>query len=264
MLIRDTIHILSHPKAGRTWLRLLLSLYFQQHFGLDVPTESWLEVQQFHSLDERIPQVLFTHDSNSHLKPLEETRDKSVYKDNKVIYLVRDPRDVIVSNYFQQNRREPVLGDAPAFPGTIKEYIRHPQWGIAHDIGLMNIWAVSRDVPRGFFLLRYEDMMTNITSAMRQTLHFIGIESISAQALESAIRECSFENMHRMEAEDLLNSGRLRPTDPDDPESFKVRRGVVGGYVDYLDEDDIDYVDQEMKKLDTYYGYISSTHNRNA
>ena len=32
---------------------------------------------------------------------------------------------------------------------------------------------------------------------------------------------------------------RLQPTDAADEESYKVRRGKVGGYVDYLDQQDI-------------------------
>ena len=251
MLTKDTIHILSHPKAGRTWLRLLLSLYFQLHFDLVIPRKKWLEVQQLPDLDKRVPHVHFTHDRNSHLKPLEATRDKSIYTDNKVIYLVRDPRDVIVSNYFQQNRREPILRDAPAFLGTIKEFIRDPQWGITHDIGLMNIWAENRQIPCDFFLLRYE----NLTDVICQTLQFIGISMINDHALKVAVLGCSFANMHKMETLDWLDSGRLRSTDPNDPESFKTRRGIMGGHVDYLDNNDIDYVNLEMEKLNPYYGY---------
>lgn len=255
MITRDTIHILSHPKAGRTWLRLLLSFYFQGHFELDVPKEKWLEVQQFHDLDERVPHVHFTHDRNAHLKPVGATRDKSMYADNHVIYLVRDPRDVIVSNYFQQNRREPVLKDAPAFPGTISEYIRDPQWGISHDIELMNIWAENRHMPREFRIVQYEDLHDIPGIVLISILAFAGIDTANLDLLHGVIKQCSFDSMQEMERTDALSSGRLRPTDADDPESFKTRRGRVSGYVDYLDEADIDYVNQEMQKLDQFFEY---------
>ena len=254
-ITRDTIHVISHPKAGRTWLRLLLSLYLQGHFKIDWPREKWLEVQQLPTVNPKVPHFHFTHDRNSHLKPLEFAADKSMYTDSRVIYLVRDPRDVIVSAYFQQNRREPVLRDAPEFAGSISEYIRHPQWGISHDIGLMNQWARSRHVPRKFRLVRYEDLHQSLGAVMVGVLVFAGIRSVDLNLLQSVVEQCSFENMQALERTDALNSGRLRPTDYDDPESFKVRRGIVGGYVDYLGKSDIDYVNQEMEELDEYFGY---------
>ena len=255
MITRDTVHVISHPKAGRTWLRLLLSLYLQGHFEIDWPKEKWLELQGLPEANSDVPHFHFTHDRNSHLKPLEAAKDKSMYADNRVIYMVRDPRDVIVSNYFQQNRREPVLRDAPAFAGSISEYVRHKQWGIAHDVGLMNQWEESRHVPRKFRLVRYEDLHLLSSAVMVGVLVFVGMRSLNLNLLQNVIEQCSFANMQALERTDALNSGRLRPTNYNDPESFKVRRGIVGGYVDYLSKADIDYVNQEMEELDDFYGY---------
>jgi len=62
--------------------------------------------------------------------------------------------------------------------------------------------------------------------------------------------------MMRMERENSLNSGRLRPVDIDDAESYKVRKGKVGGYVDYLSDEDIGYLNQKTKTiLPDYFGY---------
>lgn len=49
--------------------------------------------------------------------------------------------------------------------------------------------------------------------------------------------------MRKAELHDSFGHERLRPADPHNPESFKVRRGKVGGYVDYLSSEDIAYVD---------------------
>ena len=49
--------------------------------------------------------------------------------------------------------------------------------------------------------------------------------------------------MRNAEVHDSFGHERLRPADPHNPESFKVRRGKVGGYVDYLSSEDIAYVD---------------------
>jgi hypothetical protein len=41
-----------------------------------------------------------------------------------------------------------------------------------------------------------------------------------------------------------------------DDETYKVRRGEIGGYVDYCDEKTIDYMNDLIKKeLSANYGY---------
>jgi hypothetical protein len=47
----------------------------------------------------------------------------------------------------------------------------------------------------------------------------------------------------------------LQPGDARDPESFKVRRGKIGGYIDYLEQEDMAYVAEVMRELDPRFGY---------
>ena len=39
------------------------------------------------------------------------------------------------------------------------------------------------------------------------------------------------------------------------PERLKVRRGKIDGYVDYLNDEDMAYVEKQTKLLNPYYGY---------
>jgi hypothetical protein len=55
----------------------------------------------------------------------------------------------------------------------------------------------------------------------------------------TAVDYGSFMNMRAMERGDTLQTGVLRPGNPDDPESYKTRRGIVGGFRDYLSQDQI-------------------------
>jgi hypothetical protein len=62
--------------------------------------------------------------------------------------------------------------------------------------------------------------------------------------------------MHGLEASGGASSHRLRPGDASDPESFKVRRGVVGGYRDYLSPSDLAYIEARMARdLPACFGY---------
>jgi hypothetical protein len=47
----------------------------------------------------------------------------------------------------------------------------------------------------------------------------------------------------------------LHPGDVRDPESFKVRRGKVGGYREYLSAEDQQFAEAALTKLDPRFGY---------
>jgi len=61
--------------------------------------------------------------------------------------------------------------------------------------------------------------------------------------------------MKKMEAAGAFDSKILQPGDVRDPESFKVRRGKVGGYREYLLSDDQAYAADALTKLDPRFGY---------
>ena len=49
--------------------------------------------------------------------------------------------------------------------------------------------------------------------------------------------------MQRKEARGEYSTLSLTPADASDPESFKVRRGKIGGYADYLSEEDVAFME---------------------
>ena len=61
--------------------------------------------------------------------------------------------------------------------------------------------------------------------------------------------------MKKMEAACAFDSKILQLGDVRDPESFKVCRGRVGGYGDYLKDADLEYVAGVMWELDRRFGY---------
>lgn len=57
-----------------------------------------------------------------------------------------------------------------------------------------------------------------------------------------------------MEQKAAFGSARLRPGDATDAESYKVRRGKVGGYVDYFAPAEIALIEDRIAaELDPYY-----------
>jgi hypothetical protein len=50
----------------------------------------------------------------------------------------------------------------------------------------------------------------------------------------------------------------------DDPQSYKTRRGVVGGFKDYLGPADFQYATDALARLDQRFGYAPEANKRAA
>jgi len=72
---------------------------------------------------------------------------------------------------------------------------------------------------------------------------------------QAALEFSRFENMQKLEAAGAFDSKILLPGDVRDPESFKVRRGKVGGYREYLSLEDQRYAADALTELDARFGY---------
>ena len=114
----------------------------------------------------------------------------------------------------------------------------------------------NRHIPKGFLLLRYEDLRADPQAQLRQVLDFLDLRAIPQDCIEQAVRFASFENMRKMEAEGKFKSEVLKPANPADPESYKTRQGKVQGYLEYLNAEDLQYLNQTLQnELNTIYRY---------
>jgi hypothetical protein len=61
--------------------------------------------------------------------------------------------------------------------------------------------------------------------------------------------------MKKLERAGAFDSKILRAGDTQDPESFKVRRGKIGGFADYLSPNDQRFAAAALGRLDPRFGY---------
>jgi len=210
-----------------------------------------------------VPRITVVHDDRPTFKTPEELEtSKSKYKGKRVIFLARDPRDVIVSSYFEKSKRGQIFGENPyesrdpGFDGSLQQFIDNPVGGFDTIISYYNIWARNRDIPAGFLLVRYEDMKQDPEAQLRRVLDFMGLNAISNDAVAQAVKFASFDNMRKMESEGRYNSGMLKPGEPSDQDSYKTRKGQVKGYVNYLSETEIKSLNRKLKnELSDYFNY---------
>jgi hypothetical protein len=138
---------------------------------------------------------------------------------------------------------------------SVSELLRDRDFGIGSIVQTMNDWLREFSARKKFALVRYESLHAAPEENFRKLLAVLGEPLPDAAAFFHALAFSDFGNMKKLEAAGAFDSKILRPGDARDPESFKVRRGKVGGYTDYLEAADIDYVAEAMGKLDSRFGY---------
>jgi hypothetical protein len=253
-----TAIIVSVPKSGRTWLRAFVCAYFCKRFAL----EFTLRPERYSQPG--IPRLIFSHDLFEHRtkgdlwdrlrgKYLVPRRELSRAK---IILLARDPRDCFVSLYLQITRRDP---NAPVEfrQKSVSDMLRDGRFGVRGIVRTMNDWMEEFSRRDNFTLIRYEALRASPAEHFRDLLAVLGESTPDMTMFQDALEFSRFENMQKLEAAGAFDSKILHPGDVRDPESFKVRRGKVGGYREYLSAEDQQYAADALSELDPRFGYNS-------
>lgn len=231
--------IVSYPKCGRTWLRVMLQKYLElvgpslQHFN----DKSLLSIS-----GNKIAK--FEHDQSNWVPaPLRiEQLSFNTYKysHKKVVFLVRDPRDVLVSSWYHLRYRERIYKE------DLSAFIRDDLVGIHKVVAFMNMWVENSHVPDEFFLLTYEQMHSEPIASFRKSLEFMGI-NVELEALQTAVEESSFDKMKRMESKGILKEPWMKPGSKNLRNSMKIRKGKVGSFHEELSEEDIRFLNDVIR-----------------
>jgi hypothetical protein len=174
----------------------------------------------------------------------------------KIVLLVRDPRDCFVSLYLQMTRRDP-SADAALKQKSVSELLRDKRFGIRGIVRAMNDWLDEFSGRKDFTIIRYEALRASPAEHFRDLLAVVGETTPDMSIFQKALEFSRFENMQKLEAAGVFDSKILHPGDVRDPESFKVRRGKVGGFREYLSAGDQECATQALVELDPRFGYSS-------
>lgn len=208
----------SYPKSGRTWIRYAL-----------------------HQLD-LAEQIKFHHDTfefNDGSKPAPNTDFEArlawVTNSGPIVYLERDPRDVLVSLYFQVTGR---FRDFFGYEGTLSDFIRDDYFGAKHLRIFRDQW---QEICRQGLALpvTYEDCHRDLGANLTRILTHFDFP-IDRTAVGKAVASSSFDEMKMVEQSQQFERAWLRPRN----DAPKVREGKVGGYRNQFSEADLHYLDQ--------------------
>ena len=260
-LQRADVAIVSFGKSGRTWLRVMISRYYQLVHG--IPERALLGFDNYHRRDASIPKIFFTHDN--YIKDYTGEYDsKASFYGKKVVLMVRNPKDIAVSQYFQwQHRMRPVkkkLNQYPPHGADVSAYdfVMDPNCGLPDIIAYLNLWAREAERVERLLVVRYEDMRSDPNKTLRRVMEFINDDSADGSAVDGSVEYSSVENMRKLEEKNVfwLAGGRMKPGKKGDPNTYKVRRAKVGGYKDYFNDAERAEIDELVSHdLSATYGY---------
>jgi hypothetical protein len=252
----------SYGKSGRTWVRVMISRYYQLAYQL--PDNVIMGFDNFHRLNGAIPKIFFTHDN--YLRGYTGNVDsKKDFYDKKTVLLVRKPQDVAVSQFFQwKYRMRPAKKTMNKYPPhgadiTVYDFVKDPNQGLDHIIDFMNAWA--RELPniKELLVVRYEDLRARPEAEMARIVEFLGMEP-QEELLRDTVEFASVENLRQKEKENYFwrSGSRVQARDVNDPNTFKVRKAKVGGYRDYFDDDQVAELDAMVdSRLMPVFGYTA-------
>jgi hypothetical protein len=241
--LEDDVIVVSYPKAGRTWHRVTFGKYLALLSGKPLPSK--LKSRKM-TRALGLPRVSYSHNGanfENAIGPRHLLNAWSpLWRWHKIILLVREPKDVMVSGYHHARYR------SRSFTGSLSEYLRHPFTGIEKLLVAHQRWYRYRDYTRGFLLQRYETTHEDPENSLRAALEFMKIP-IDEEALRGAVEFATFDNMRKLEQEGAFVSHAMRSEDTAGESARKVRKGRVGGYVEHMSSDDVRYVDEMIERI---------------
>ena len=206
------------------------------------------------------PAMQFTHRpllwSNQRSADLNYGNVIRPFQNKRVVLLIRHPLDALVSLWMQRKHRT-----KEHYDGSLNEFLSDPIWGIEKLFRFYSLWFDYRDSTKDFLLIRYEDMRKDPNPVFSRLLQFVNIPVIEKN-VRQAIEDADFETMKKIEmsGSDLKyrSSGYsiFASGDKSNPDALHVRRGEVGGFVNYLVSQDVErFAIQIERHLPAFFGY---------
>jgi hypothetical protein len=187
----EDVVVASYPKSGNTWLKFVLADLLAGHeTDFDLAERAIPLLGRPRAGTVELPGGGHLWKSHEPYSPLFRRRC------TRAIYLVRDGRDVLISEYHFLRRKGRFAGGLDEF---VDVFIRGKADGYGswdkHVESWLDGWRGPRDAR---LILRYEDMLVDCAAALTPVTSFLGLP-VQAEQLELAVQRNSFTSMRAKE-----------------------------------------------------------------
>jgi len=244
----DDTFVVSYPRSGNTWTRFLIANLLHPDKQISFTNIERL-IPDTSSQSNRAlkrtprPRIIKTHEYFDHRYP-------------RTIYIVRDPRDVVLSYYDFQRKYRQIPNDY-SLDRYVDEFVSGSLvargWGTwAENVAS---WLYTRGHGKDFLLLHYEDMLKDTTSQLRRLALFLDIKFHEGD-LQRAIERSSADRMRELEKAQADQWVATRNHRKDIP---FVRVAKAGGWQTSLPESCVRQIEGAWGNLMTTLGYELTT-----
>jgi hypothetical protein len=248
--LRDTdVFLLGHPKSGNTWVAYVLGIVINRDFD---GTLTLANVGRY---------VPVMHGKDWEIEVHESLKNPRIFRSEwpvypelypKVIYLVRDPRAVLVSYYHMYRT---VTDDTETTlrsfvteylaAGCVARFEPNIRWDVQ-----VGHWQRRAQETGSVKLVRYEDMLADRATVISQMLTFMNL-SPSDDLLRLAVERSDIDSMKKVEeAHGAESYARVR-----NPKNAFIRLGRADSWKEEMDIETIHHLESELGAMMTLMGY---------
>ncbi|XP_008321449.1 sulfotransferase family 2, cytosolic sulfotransferase 3 isoform X2 [Cynoglossus semilaevis] len=233
--VQDTdVFAVTYPKSGTVWTQEILPLVLNGGDLTPIQTipnwdrVPWLEEKRLAVVVDQLPspRAMVTH-FPYHLMPPSFHKSKA-----KVIYITRNPKDVLVSSYYF-HQMAGFLED----PGTFDEFMEKFLAGKV----LFGKWTDHvkswrhTDLGDRIMYITYEEMVQDLPAALRRFSDFLGC-NLSEDTIQKISEHCSFKSM---KANNMSNFSMIPKQYMDADKSPFLRKGISGDWKNHFSSEQL-------------------------
>jgi hypothetical protein len=246
------VFLVGHPKSGNTWLAYMLAILLTKDHGSVVTLANINDyVPTVHGKDHRIRE--FSNLANPRIFREEYPVHADLYP--KTIYLLRDPRAMLVSLYHMYRIEcndlvmplATFLDDYLAKQGCFQRWNR----GLIRWDRQVKTWTERAADDHRVLIVRYEDMVQDRRRVLEGVAAFAGIPC-GSNLLTLAHERSSFEAMQKDEEE---HGAEAYPGEMAKRGRF-IRRGETDGWRQEMAEGLVQQLEQEFGPAMRLVGYL--------
>ncbi|KAI7755655.1 hypothetical protein M8C21_006696 [Ambrosia artemisiifolia] len=238
------IYLATVPKSGTTWLKALMFALVNrnQYNNNSVSTHPllvsnphiclpYIEFEIFKTtptyVDAHSPRLFATHMSYTSLP--QSILDYGC----RLVYICRNPKDVLVSLFNFENKRRDKSFDIMTFDEAFELFskgvmVNGPYWD-----HVKGYHKVSLENPENILFLTYEDLTRDTANYVKQLANFMGCPFTEEEEAKGVVQEivslCSFESLSEANKHGNLAKGL--------PNEVFFREGKVGGWINHLTDE---------------------------